>query len=66
MKITVNGKDVELKNSKTVADFIIERNVTGKMFVIEKNLEIIQKEDYPKTEIKEGDVIEIVGFVGGG
>ncbi len=66
MKVTVNGKEVELKNSRTVADFIVERNVTGKMFVIEKNLEIVQKEDYNKVEIKAGDVIEIVGFVGGG
>ncbi len=66
MKITVNGKEVELKNSKTVADFIIERNIAGKMFVIEKNLEIIQKENYSTAEIKEGDIIEIVGFVGGG
>lgn len=66
MKITVNGKEIELKNSKTVADFIAERKISGKMFVIEKNLEIIQKEDYASTEIKEGDNIEIVGFVGGG
>lgn len=66
MKITVNGKEVELNASKTVADFILERNITGKMFVIEKNLEIIQKADYERTELKEGDVIELVGFVGGG
>ena len=66
MKVTVNGRGVELKNSRTVAEFIIERNITGKMFVIEKNLEIIQKEDCDKAEINEGDVIEIVGFVGGG
>lgn len=66
MKITVNGKEVELKNSKTIADYIIERNVTGEMYVIEKNLEIIPKEDYSKTELKDGDIIELVGFVGGG
>ncbi len=66
MKITVNGKEVELQNSKTVSDFVLERKVTGRMFVIEKNLKIIPKEDYDKEEIKEGDVIELVGFVGGG
>lgn len=66
MKITVNGNEVELQNSKTISEFIKERNIAGKLFVIEKNLEIIQKEDYEKTEIKEGDKIEIVGFVGGG
>lgn len=66
MKITVNGRKVELFNSKTVSDFVKERNISGKMFVIEKNLKIIPKEDYDKEEIKEGDAIELVGFVGGG
>jgi len=33
---------------------------------IEKNLKIINKEDYEKTLIENGDEIEIVGFAGGG
>ncbi len=63
MKITVNGKEVEIRG-KTVADFVVERNVTGKMFVIEKNGQIIH--DHAAETLAEGDVIELVGFVGGG
>ena len=34
--------------------------------VIEKNMEIIHREDFDKVSIEDGDVIEILHFVGGG
>lgn len=66
IKIKVNGKEIEIKGNSTVNDFIVERKVTGTMFVIEKNLKIIQKENYSTEKIEPGDKIEIVGFFGGG
>lgn len=66
IKIEVNGKEVEINEQSTVQDFIIERKVTGTMFVIEKNFKIVQKQDYSIEKIGEGDKIEIVGFFGGG
>lgn len=65
LSVVINGKDIELENTSTVEDLVIERSVSG-MFVIEKNKEIIQKENYAKTPVKENDVFEIVGFFGGG
>ena len=64
--IRVNGKDVELFKSKTIRDFIIERDVSGTMFIIEKNGKIVNKEDYETEPVTEGDSLELVGFVGGG
>lgn len=66
INIIVNGKEVELKESKTIQDFVKERKVTGTMFVIEKNLQIIQKENYSTELLQDGDSIELVGFFGGG
>lgn len=66
IKITVNGNDIEIEENSTIADFIEERKVTGKMFAVEKNLEIINKDRYETEQLKKGDVIEIVGFFGGG
>lgn len=66
IKIEVNGKEVEIQENATIADFIIEKQVTGTMYVIEKNLKIVQKEDYSKEKIEQGDKLEIVGFFGGG
>lgn len=66
INLKINGNDIELENSSTIAQMLEERSVSGKMFVVEKNLQIIQKEEYETAEIKENDVIEIVGFFGGG
>lgn len=66
INVKINGNDIELETSSTVADMLQERNVTGTMFVVEKNLEIVPKEKYTETEVKSGDSFEIVGFFGGG
>jgi len=66
LNIKINGKDIELQNASTITEMLEEREVSGKMFVVEQNLAIIPKEEYSTTEVKENDVIEIVGFFGGG
>lgn len=66
IKIEVNGKEVEIQENSTIQDFIKERKVTGTMLVIEKNLKIVQKDEYSNEKIFEGDKIELVGFFGGG
>lgn len=66
INVIINGNDIELETSSNVAQMLQERNVTGSMFVVEKNLEIVPKEKYAETEVKSGDSFEIVGFFGGG
>ena len=66
MNVKINGKDIGLENSTTVAQMLEERNVTGTMFVVEKNLQIVPKESYSETSVQENDSFEIVGFFGGG
>ncbi len=65
MHITVNGKRVELEYEMSLGDFVQDRALKG-MFAIEKNLKIINKEDYSTEILHDGDSLEIVGFVGGG
>ena len=66
IKIEVNGKEVEIQENSAVQDFIEERKVTGTMFVVEKNLKIIHKDEYLSEKIVADDKIELVGFFGGG
>lgn len=65
-KVTINGKEIELEKVSTVEEMLKERNVTGEMFVVEKNLKIVPKEEYSLTSVEENDNFEIVGFFGGG
>lgn len=65
IKIIVNGKEKEVF-ATTIEELVKELEITGTMFVIEQNLNIVQKEDYAMAPLNENDAIEIVGFFGGG
>lgn len=64
-KITVNGREIVFYK-KTVSDLINQYKMDPKKIVVERNGEIVHREAYDATELKEGDVIEIARFVGGG
>jgi thiamine biosynthesis protein ThiS len=63
--VTINGKKIELENISTVQEMLNARKVTGKMFAVERNKTILQKQEYD-VKIQDGDIFEIVGFFGGG
>ena len=62
----VNGKNIILKNSKTLEDFLKENNYIVGRIVIELNGEIVSKDKYSTINLKDTDVMEVLTFVGGG
>ena len=62
----VNGKDIELKENKTLADFLKDNNYNLARIVIELNGEIVSKDKYNTVNLKDSDVMEVLTFVGGG
>lgn len=66
IKIIVNGKEQETGSDVTLLELVNTLNVKNKMFAVELNNEIIQKEAYAEITLKKGDSIEIVTFFGGG
>jgi len=64
--IKLNGQEKQISSKTTIQELLDEMDVKNSMFVVEKNLEILPKEQYVSSEISEGDNIEIVGFFGGG
>jgi thiamine biosynthesis protein ThiS len=63
---TINGKLVELPVGTTLSGFLAGRELHERLVVIERNGEIIKRSTFPDTIIEEGDLLEIVHFVGGG
>ena len=63
--ITLNGKQ-ESENFATVTELLEKRGYRREIIVVEINGVIIKKDDYDDTVINDGDVIEIVHFMGGG
>jgi sulfur carrier protein len=66
VKITVNGDDKEVKEGLTVSALLAELQIRPGRVVVELNREIVPRELHGSTTLKEGDVLEIVHFVGGG
>ncbi|MCR4663002.1 MAG: sulfur carrier protein ThiS [Endomicrobiaceae bacterium] len=62
----VNGKDIELKEAKKLADFLKDNNYNTNRIVIELNGKIVSKDKYNTVNLKDTDVMEVLTFVGGG
>ncbi len=66
MKITVNGDEMEIKDSATVEDLIIHLSLTTKKLAVEVNQNIISKSRHRETQLSANDTIEIIHAIGGG
>lgn len=65
MKIVLNGVEEQI-SQKTIADLLKAKGLVPERVVVEVNLQIIGKDEYPSYILKENDHVEILRFVGGG
>ena len=66
MKLKINGEDHEVDAGLTLAGLLETLQIRPARVVVERNRDIVPREIYSTTLIKEGDTLEIVHFVGGG
>ncbi len=67
MKIIINGDERQfVDESMSIAALVVSLNLTGKRLAIEKNGEIVPRSQFDAVNLQEGDLLEIVGAVGGG
>lgn len=66
MRIVVNGEEREVISSLSVEKYIESLGLPLQRVVVEYNGEVLSKEKWKETILKEGDKLEIVHFVGGG
>ena len=65
MVVKVNGEAREVPAGETVRALIARYQLTPEKVAVELNRRLLRAERY-ETELKEGDEVEIVTFVGGG
>lgn len=65
-KITVNGEVREIDPGLTVTELLLKSQVRYELVTVEVNGHILQKLDYDHAELKDGDQVEIVFYMGGG
>ena len=63
--VKVNGQLLKVEGM-TIAEYLESTTYDMKRIAIERNDEIVPKSCYAQMVLEEGDVIEIVSFVGGG
>lgn len=63
--ICINGEKIEKEEIK-ISSYIEENKINPQRIAVELNGEILPKSQYGDTVLKDGDIVEIVNFVGGG
>lgn len=66
INIRLNGKPNEIKAGMTVSELLLKWKIRPELVTVEVNENILQKLDYEATEIKDGDNVEFVFYMGGG
>ena len=66
IKIQLNGKEQEIQSGMRVSDLLLKWKIRPELVTVEINENILQKLDYEGTEIKAGDHVEFVFYMGGG
>ena len=66
MRLTVNGEQHDVPDGMTVRGLIEHLGLTEGPVAVERNLAVVPRAAHATTALSEGDVIEIVHFVGGG
>ncbi|HDL64560.1 MAG TPA: cysteine synthase A [Proteobacteria bacterium] len=66
IQILVNGKDETVEAGVSVARLLEQKDIRPEVVTVEVNHRILGKNAYPETELRKGDRIELVYFMGGG
>lgn len=66
LRIEVNGKARTVEAGRTVRELLEELGLDPRLVVVERNREIVRRGALGEAELRDGDTLEIVHFVGGG
>lgn len=63
--VMINGEEKEIAG-KNLLEYLKENGFNPEHLVVERNFEIIPKEQFGSVTMQDEDVIEVLRFVGGG
>ena len=66
VQVQLNGKAREVPRGISVKALLESLELNPSLVVVERNREILERGRYAETPVEEGDVLELVHFVGGG
>jgi sulfur carrier protein len=66
MQLVINGKEHTFEDSISLGRLVEQLGMKSDRVAVELNREIVSRAQWPETQLKDGDRLEIVHFVGGG
>ena len=66
MTILLNGDRVDVTGPLSLSALLEHLGIDARRVAVEHNLDVVKRAHYDSTEIRDGDQVEIVNFVGGG
>ncbi len=66
LRLIVNGELRNLPGPAKITDLLTHLGLDPRMVVVEVNREIVRRPRLPEVDLKDGDMVELVHFVGGG
>ncbi len=66
MVIWLNGQEEKLDRPMSIKDLLQQLNLKEERIAVEVNLDIIDRQKFHAYELKDGDRVEVIRFVGGG
>ena len=65
MNITINGKPETIEPC-SIERLVHQKGLNSESLVVELNMQIIKQDQWPQTQLNDGDTLELLSFVGGG
>ena len=66
MRIVLNGESREVPEGSSVTSLLRELQIQDEQVAVELNLTIVDRRAFERTSLREGDRVEVLGFIGGG
>lgn len=66
MRLSVNGQTRQIAPGSSLLDLLAALELDPRTVVVELNREIVRRPQLESTRLQDGDMVELVHFVGGG
>ncbi|MBI5489249.1 MAG: sulfur carrier protein ThiS [Deltaproteobacteria bacterium] len=66
VRVRLNGVEREFEDGTTVAALLAGLGRAPQWAAVERNRDVLPRAAFPTTELRDGDVLEVVHLVGGG
>ena len=67
MAVKVNGKELTIEKPVSVTELLqLSKAEAPEYVTVELNDEFVKRGDFDKTQVKDGDVVEFLYYMGGG